>query len=461
VASILDATVHQIQAVGFSGLRVADVAVRAGVGTSSIYHFFGSRAALIAASTADRFDRSVGTDTGGLLPLLGDSEASLEELAQLFGLLEPTEGTGRSEYRAALMRAASGVVTSSSGSERRADRIIALGAAARNPVLLSRLGASLGVRISLTEQSFTRAAARGLLPDGLSPRALANYSLAHQMGLVPNGLMHQPVSADEWTIVSLHALSAILGDPEVRADFSRASELMDLLDHLRWDPARGYGDDLEGKVCRAAVMRYRSGGPAAVIVSDVRNDAGVSAGWFHRHFNDRDGLLDAIRIGLVREHLRSDVLAIRAITDWARTPSEWVAAILIAANTALGGGRDAVRWDTVETLAASFGRPALRRAIGELESTAVSGFETALATAKAKGLVAEQVPDRAAARFLLGYHFGLLIGEVSELAPTPAEWRSVIEPLLWSLTPQGWDRASEGLPDLRQDAPSRPRAGGT
>ena len=445
VARILDATVTEISEVGIAGLRVATVAAAAGVGTSSIYHFFGGRDELIAAATADRFDRSIGTDDSGALPVHGAAAAEQAELAQLFALLDPVPGMGRDAYAASLLRAATGVVASAGGSTRRQDRIVALGAAARNPVLLARIGASLRVRVSLGERAFTAARSNGLLPPGLSPRALANYSLAHQMGLVPNELMHEPVPDDEWIAVSVRVLSGVLRGDEDHADFARAGEVLDLLVPLRRDPAEGYGDDPEGRVCAAAVRSYRRGGPNAVTVEGVRRATGVSAGWFHRHFTDRDGLLDAIRIDLVRGHLRNDVEAIGAISRWASTPEEWTAGVLIAANTSLSGGRDAVRWDTVEALAASLGRPALRRALGEIESTAITGFADALAGARDRGLVASAVPRRAAARFLMGYHFGLLVGEVSGLVPTPAEWRSVIGPLLRALTPAGWERAEDAL----------------
>ena len=445
VARILDATVTEISEVGIAGLRVAAVAAAAGVGTSSLYHFFGGRDGLIAAATADRFDRSVGTDDVGPLLADDDAEPHVEEVTQLFALLEPVAGMGRDAYGAALLRAATGVVTSARGSARRRDRMVALGAAARNPVLLARLGASLRMRVSLTERAFTGAAAAELLPPGVSPRALANYSLAHQMGLVPNELMHEPVPDDEWLTVSTVLLSGVLRGDDDHADFGRAGEGLALLAPLRRDPAADYGDDPEGRVCAAAIRIYRRGGPDAVTVADVRHEAGVSAGWFHRHFTDRDGLLDVIRVDLVRAHLRNDVEAIDAISRWATTPEEWTAAVLIAANTSLSGGRDAVRWDTVEALAASLGRPALRRALGEIESTAITGFADALAVARDRGLVASAVPRRAAARFLMGYHFGLLVGEVSGLVPTPAEWRSVIGPLLWALTPAGWERAEDAL----------------
>ena len=443
VAAILDATISEIAEVGIAGLRVAAVAEAAGVGTSSIYHFFGGRDGLIAAAMADRFDRSIGTDDAGPLPADGAAAAEQAELAQLFALLDPVAGMGRDAYASSLLLAATGVVTSPGGSSRRQDRIVALGAAARNPVLLARLGASLRVRISLVERAFTAARSGGLLPPGLSPRALANYSLAHQMGLVPNELMHEPVPDDEWITVSVRVLSGVLRHDEDHADFARAGEVLDLLVPLRRDPSEGYGDDPEGRVCAAAIRSYRRGGPRAVTVEAVRRATGVSAGWFHRHFTDRDGLLDAIRIDLVRAHLRDDVRAMGAIARWATTPEEWTAAVLIAANASLSGGRDAVRWDTVEALAASLGRPALRRALGEIESTAVAGFADALEDAQDRGLVAPAVPRRAAARFLMGYHFGLLVGEVSGLVPTPAEWRTVIGPLLRALTPAGWERDPE------------------
>ena len=446
VAAILDATIAEIEEVGIAGLRVATVARTAGVGTSSIYHFFGNRDGLIAAATADRFDRSVGTDDGGSLPTSDATSADTLEVMRIFALLDPEPGMGRTAYTTSLQRAAAGVVTAG-GSRRRRDRIMALGAAARNPVLLARLGTSLRVRIGLLERAFTAAAAERLLPTGISPRALANYSLAHQMGLVANESMPTPIPTDDWLVVSSSVLTGILADSDGIADLSRAAEVLAVLAPLRHDPAESYGEDPEDRVCAAAVEAYRRGGAAAVTVAEVRSASGVSAGWFHRHFTDRNGLLDAIRIDLVRAHLRTDVDAMMGIANWAETPAEWVAAVLIAANGSLAGGRDAVRWDTVEAMAASFGRPALRRALGLIESTATDGFADALVAAQRRGLVAAGVPVRATARFLLGYHFGLLIGEVSGLVPTPAEWRTVIEPLLRTLTPEGWAGAGGAVPE--------------
>lgn len=97
----------------------------------------------------------------------------------------------------------------------------------------------------------------------------------------------------------------------------------------------------------------------------------------------------------------------------------------------------------------------LRRALGSVEHGAIDGFAAVLAGGRDRGLIAEGVPLRAAARFLLDYHFGLLLGEVAGLRPAAIEWRSVIEPILWALTPEGWQPDGLSGPPAAAEAPGR------
>lgn len=432
VDQVLRTTADLIAVEGTGGLRIAEVAQRSGVAVSSIYHFFGSRSGLVASAITDRFDRTIGDEDSTTRRPLSRTLDALRAGSSARG----TAAAVRDRAHAELHR----LTRDPEIDARRWQRMSALGAATRNAALLERLGTSLRGHMLSLEAQFAAAVDEGVLAEGLDPRALANYAIAHQMGLVTNAIDPDPVSAADWEAVTDAAFDNLLpGRIESVAEFPDLSDLQELLAPISRDPADRYDEeDHESRVLAAAVRAYRRGGLDAVVVADVRRAAGVSSGWFHRHFGDRDALLDLVRIDLYRAHVTADTVSMQRIMDWATTPARFVGASLLAANMELQGGRSAVRWDMIEAYGAIEGRPVLRRALGEVEGAGTTAFAAALGSGQQRGVLHADVPLRAAARYLMGRHFGLLFGEVAGLTPAPLAWRTVIESILWAMTPDGW-----------------------
>ena len=437
VEAVLHAASDLIAEHGAGGLRIAEVSQRSGVGTSSIYHFFGSRSGLIASAITDRFDRTMGDERSVTRRPLSDTFEELRTAS--------SSGCTAAETRPRaheLLRPLSRDVRIA---EQRRRRMLALGAAARNAAVLDRLGASLRRHMLGLEGQIASALDAGALAPELSPRAVANYCMAHQMGLVINDLDPDPVIATDWEAVTDAAFDNLLPDrPASWAEFPGPDDLVTLLAPLEADPTAGPIDeeDPEVRVVAVAARAYRRGGLDRVTVAEVRRESGVSAGWFHRHFGGREELLDVVRIDLYRAHVMADAAAMHRIMAWAGTPAQFVGATLLAANAELQGGRHAVRWDMVETFGATEGRPVLLRALGEVEHAGTAAFAAALERGQRNGVIHPDVPLRAAARYLMGYHFGLLFGEVAGLTPTPLEWRTVIQSILWAMTTDGWTGTS-------------------
>lgn len=204
VEAVLHAASDLIAEHGAGGLRIAEVSQRSGVGTSSIYHFFGSRSGLIASAITDRFDRTMGDERSVTRRPLSDTFEELRTAS--------SSGCTAAETRPRaheLLRPLSRDVRIA---EQRRRRMLALGAAARNAAVLDRLGASLRRHMLGLEGQIASALDAGALAPELSPRAVANYCMAHQMGLVINDLDPDPVITTDWEAVTDAAFDNLLPD---------------------------------------------------------------------------------------------------------------------------------------------------------------------------------------------------------------------------------------------------------
>ncbi|RSN71133.1 TetR/AcrR family transcriptional regulator [Actinomadura sp. WAC 06369] len=138
---VFTAALDLLAARGFDGLTIEGVAERCGVNKTTIYRWWPSKAALVAAALTEgaELDLSV-PDTGSLR---GDLEALVRSLVGL--LTEPP---------------AAGIA------------LAALGAAARNPELAAHARTFFADRLARERPVFDRAAARGELAPDADPMLL-------------------------------------------------------------------------------------------------------------------------------------------------------------------------------------------------------------------------------------------------------------------------------------------------
>jgi len=416
--AIISATGALIETHGVEGVRLADVCERAQVGASSVYHLFGDRDGLIAATLTDRFDRSI------------VGSASIQQMSALMDMgPEAVVEFGRRYLTASY--------TDPAREQSLWNRVTALGAACHRPPLQERLSDALADYVRRMVEVLIHAQRAGVIRIDVDPIALALYGQAHQFGLLSKRYAIEPLPMQAWETVAMrtmHMVSTDSADPEVVLPSpgeapSEARILSPAVQELTPNAARA---QLAVELARAA---FAEGGTDAISVAEIRQATAGSAGWFHRTFGDREGLIDEVRLSLFDEHLGAETDALVRVLRRAGTPQEFAGRMIVLAADTLEHAERSELWFKVEVLSALDGRPGLRRAIAEIDARHTATLSAAVADAQQRGIIATDLDARAVARFAQGMHFGFLLSAVSGLEPTGLQWRSVFERVVWGLTP--------------------------
>jgi AcrR family transcriptional regulator len=435
IAAVLDVTRDLLEEQGEQGVRLDEVQRRSGVSSGSIYHHFGDRDGLIAAAQVDRFDRVVRDDAAGLVDTL-------------FGAA--TRGDPNIYLEA--VRRQSATVVLPERTRIRWARVTALSSAWQRRDLFTALGASFSVLIDALTEGARRLQSLGVMHDGLDPRAVAIFSQIHSLGLLLNDLDPDPVTNEEWVGLMQHMMVSL--SPTLHGlpaqDLERLAEVTEERRQQaqvevegfefprRRAPAEGRtrNDERFDAIIDLAAAAMRRGGAAEVRIDDIRTAVGVSAGWFHRRFGDRDGLLDVTRIVLFTRLVEGDVALLESLVEQASDPMQFAEALRRALLFA--GANDelsASRWHRVEALAASVGSPALRHELGRTIGELGDRVEQVVRRAQEKGLLQPDLPARSLAHFLSSYPFGFLFVELDAGRVGLEEWAALLTRILASLQP--------------------------
>lgn len=161
--AILVAAREIIDQHGENGLRVTDVAERAGVAVGLLYHYFKDRVALIAAVREAQFLARIEADIAAISQLVKPKSTGGVLRTIIDDFSDPHHSL-RGEYRQ--------------------DRIEALVAARHNPELTARLVEAQGRLAREIQATTMRAKADGLLADDVDTKALAFFLEVLPLGTV-------------------------------------------------------------------------------------------------------------------------------------------------------------------------------------------------------------------------------------------------------------------------------------
>ena len=166
--ALLDATLSLLAERGESGIRVTEVARRAGTTTGAIYSHFRDRAELLAAAYIDKFEGELTNDMDALEAVLAsatDAESAAVALANL--VIVPDDDFRR---------------------ERRWQRIEALAATRRHPELIERFAVLQQALDDRFVAVLERARDLGLVATDVDLRSIAALLQAVPLGLVISDL---------------------------------------------------------------------------------------------------------------------------------------------------------------------------------------------------------------------------------------------------------------------------------
>ena len=174
---ILDAALEELHAKGILGLRIADVAAKAGVSQSAIYKFYRDRDGLLAKVLGDLLRSFHESDAAAIREFLNNAPDPLDpgDLAVLF--THPSREDRK---------------------WRRWMRMNCFVAASEIPALWSELGRSQGEFIDQIEQVAIEVRARTGAVGPFESRAFALAVASNLFGLVYNDVIDEKISDDSY-----------------------------------------------------------------------------------------------------------------------------------------------------------------------------------------------------------------------------------------------------------------------
>jgi AcrR family transcriptional regulator len=393
VRSAIDAAIELLDEQDGDRLRLTDVTARSGVSNGSLIHHFGTRDGLVAAALATRFDREATDRVRQFDGLAVSPDGVAPALAQLL------VGTGQRE-RAAARRA----------------RFRALSFARDQPELRIALAESFRTLEREMGLGLLRGQGGEVLVDGVSSTALAVFAETYAAGRLLDGALVEPLPETEWDGLFLAVLGAVV-TPSVIGRIRASGRIMvtDVPPHPRFVrpaiPTLALSGD-ERSVLDHAAAHLRTAGESTLLVRDVCIAAGVTRGWFSRHFAGREELIDLARIDALIAISRGEVAVLEHAFDGASTVDELQAAFAALAVESDGPVLLGSAWQRLDVLVAASGRARFTEDAGGIVRAALARVADAIAGAQQRGLVRQDLSARAIARFLWGYPLAVLLGAV-------------------------------------------------
>ena len=190
--AMLDAAVRMIEELGVDGFTVDEILVQSHTSSSSLYHHFGSRKALLVAAHDELYRRL----------------ARGEDLRNLDGGLDATSTEQFLDY---IARQIERIVTDPANRTVRRSRLEAAGRSLASPELATRTIAVQERMVDAIAAMFDAAQARGLIHPELDTRAYAVWF--HGMTLGRTVTEGGSVSNERWLAVAIPAALAPLYPP--------------------------------------------------------------------------------------------------------------------------------------------------------------------------------------------------------------------------------------------------------
>lgn len=181
------------------------------------------------------------------------------------------------------------------------------------------------------------------------------------------------------------------------------------------------------RIVEAAVRAIDEGGEAAVRISTVAREAGVTQGMISYYFGGREGLIQEAQMLRFSSVVNDDIKALekkaRETTD-VQDLREFLALVTRQIVTI---DRASARATRLMAIGAALPRPDLLDVIADAQSTLVDELEKVILIGQARDLVRKDRDPRALAVFIMSYNAGLVVADIDRQRPSDADLAEVID----------------------------------
>jgi AcrR family transcriptional regulator len=180
------------------------------------------------------------------------------------------------------------------------------------------------------------------------------------------------------------------------------------------------------RIVEAAVRAIDSGGEAAVRISTVARDAGVTQGMISYYFGGREGLIQEAQLQRFSSTVTDDIKALERKARETTDVMELRDFLAATTTHVVKLERASARAIRLMAIGAALPRPDLLEVIAEAQSALVDEMEKVILIGQARDLVQKDLDPRALAAFILAYNTGLVVADIDKNRPSDEKLAAII-----------------------------------
>ena len=179
------------------------------------------------------------------------------------------------------------------------------------------------------------------------------------------------------------------------------------------------------RLLEATIEAIDAGGESAVRVQDIADAAGVQIPILYRKFGNREQLIQAAQVERLGRALDSEFREVQAVVDQATTAAQFRSILDLVLASLDTAERRAARWQRVNVIGSTYGRPDLAAAVSQLQSRTIRGIADALRRPQQQGWLRKDLDLEAFAAWFAGQTMGRIVIELGNSAIDQSAWNSI------------------------------------
>lgn len=167
--------------------------------------------------------------------------------------------------------------------------------------------------------------------------------------------------------------------------------------------------DTERRILMAAVELIDRHGETGLRISDLVESSGRSVGSIYHFFDNREGVIEAVRAHRFYPTWDEDVAVFRRASSAATSLDGWLDAMVEVLEAYFTAARNEFVWRRVESIAAARTRPSLRMVLAARQREQSEAFEGILIDLVERGIARSDLELHSTAIFMQAFTLGRIL----------------------------------------------------
>lgn len=181
--------------------------------------------------------------------------------------------------------------------------------------------------------------------------------------------------------------------------------------------------DTQRRILMAAVELIDEHGEAGLRISDLVERSGRSVGSIYHFFDNREGVIEAVRVYRFHPTWDEDLAAMHLVSDHVDSLDQLLDAVEALQIDYVQAERNDVLWQRVAAIGSARSRPTLRAALAERQQEQTAAFEEMIRILQQKGVAGADIDVHATAVFVQAFTFGRILSVLDGTGSlSPEEW---------------------------------------